>query len=139
MKINLIRKKLFWNLLWIIPVVLIYLTFSDLEDCQAMVIDTYEIHSNIDIPAVLPLNCYYDEEIDVRISVYILEGTLNLNRFKTMDRYETIGLLSGRNLLNENEIPKSDKLSVATGDKWGRTWTYVFEAKTRRLWAELKY
>ena len=104
-----------------------------------MVIDTYEIHSNIDIPAVLALNCYYDEEIDVRISVYILEGTLNLNRFKTMDRYETIGLLSGRNLLNENEIPKSDKLSVATGDKWGRTWTYVFEAKTRRLWAELKY
>ena len=120
-------------------VVFVFLTFKNSKDCSQIVIDTYEIHSNIDITKVSPINCYYDSESNIRISIYRLRGNINLERFRRVENEEGINSISGKYLLSKGELPTAENLRVATGQKWGRTWTYVYEIDTRRLWAELNY
>lgn len=117
----------------------IYLTIANSKDCDQLVIDTYEIHSNIDIPKVLPINCYYDENAKVRISVYELQKSINLSGFKIVDKDLALNSLSGKFLLHEDDLPISDKLRMVTGAKWGRTWIFLYEKETMKLWTELSY
>ena len=63
------RTVLITILLVAIPIILIYLTFSNSTDCDQLVIDTYELHSRINIPKVEHVNCYFDEELNTRILV----------------------------------------------------------------------
>jgi hypothetical protein len=118
---------------------LIFLTLKNSKDCSQIVIDTYEIHSGIDIPGVVPINCYYDDVNQVRLSIYRLRGNLNTSKFTTMDFSDGMNLLHGKHLLSESETPIGETLLVAYGKKWGRTWTYIYDGKTSQLYAELKY
>ena len=136
------KKKIMWFVVLLIlatPIILVYLTFSNSTDCSQLVIDTYEIHSGIDIPEVSFVNCYYDEKSDTRISVYDLNSSINLNKFELSNTSSESGLLQGFDLLGESERPSETDVYVASGEKWGTKWTYVVKAKSRRLWAELKY
>jgi hypothetical protein len=123
----------------VFPFAFIFLTIANSKDCNQLVIDTYEIHSNIDIPKVLPINCYYDDNAKVRISVHELQKSINLGGFIIVDKDKGLNSLSGKFLLSEDDLPDSDKLRIATGENWGHTWTYVFEKETMKLLVELSY
>lgn len=120
------------------PVLLGYLAFSNSIDCDQLVIDTYELHSNINIPKVEYVNCYFDKELNTRISVYDLRGSINLEDFEPL--IVAVTQLRGIELLSKDELPpQSANLYLATGERWGTKWTYVIDRKSNRLWAELSY
>lgn len=121
------------------PVLFIYMTFANSIDCDQLVIDTYEIHSGINIPKVDFVNCYYDEQGQTRISVYDLKGEIILSKFVKSNDSSTITNLKGIGLLTESERPKGNNFYLASGEKWGRKWTYIFDPQSQRLWAELNY
>ena len=132
---------LIWSfvcVLVITPVILIYLTFSNSVDCSQMVIDTYELHSRIDIPKVHYVNCYYDEQSQTRISVYDLQGAIDMNGFEKIEA-SSEALLKGMRLLSSEERPGKNELYLASGERWGTKWTYALDRETNRLWAELNY
>lgn len=136
------KKKIIWCIAILIlatPVFLVYLTFSNSNNCNQFVIDTYEIHSGIDIPNVDFVNCYYDEKSDTRISVYNLNSTIELGEFEQVNISSVPEVLQGFSLLGEAEQPSEKELYIASGSKWGTNWTYVVDVKSNRLWAELKY
>lgn len=138
------QQNTLWGLslaLWIgIPVCLIYLTFSNSKDCSQLVIDSYEIHSGIDIPAVEFVNCYYDEKSQTRISVYDLKAEINTSAFEELKSLAAqADILQGQVLLEEHEQPTASTLYVASGESGDTKWTYLLDADTQRLWAELVY
>lgn len=121
------------------PLTFFYLSFTNSVDCSQLVIDTYEVHSNINIPSVSFVNCYYDKASETRISVYDLNASISMRKFKKIDLSTNEDFLAGRSLLLNHELPGSSDLYIATGEKSGIKWTYVLDKKTQRLWAELKY
>ena len=132
------RTVLITILLVAIPIILIYLTFSNSTDCDQLVIDTYELHSRINIPKVEHVNCYFDEELNTRISVYDLKGFVDLKDFELVNSSATT-FLQGINLLAEQERPQQANIYVASGERWGTKWTYAIDRKSNRLWAEIIY
>jgi len=121
-----------------IPVTFVYLCFANSTDCSQLVIDTYELHSKINIPEVGFVNCYYDKELNTRISVYDLKGDIDLKNFEIVaSGYENY--LQGNGLLKNEELPKASQLYLASGERWGTRWTYAIDKKSKRLWAELNY
>ena len=106
-------------------------------DCSQFVIDSYEVHSGIDIPKVDFINCYYDKSKGVRISIYRLLKPINTAKFRTVDLHEALSVLQGKELLNEAETPNSENLLVAAGEKYGRKWVYLFDSSSSTLWAVL--
>lgn len=114
------------------------LSFINSKDCSQLVIDTYELHSKINIPKVNFVNCHYDEALKIRISIYDLEEQMDLNAFKPVDP-STETSIYGAQLLNDHESIKGDQIYIASGERWGTKWTYVFDQVSKRLWAELKY
>lgn len=121
-----------------IPILFIYLSFTNSVDCSQLVIDTYEVHSSINIPEVAFINCYYDEQLNTRISVYELKGEMDFSRFKQVESsFEQH--FRGAQLLSNDEHPKESAIYVASGEKWGTTWTYAIDQNSKRLWAELSY
>lgn len=132
------KKTIKWTALLFIllaPILFIYMTFTNSVDCNQLVIDTYEMHSGINIPDVEFVNCYYDEVANTRISVYELNAQMDLSKF---ERSNTANL-KGISLLEETEHPNSTELYLASGEKWGTQWTYVVDEEAGRLWAELRY
>jgi len=114
------------------------MSFVNSLDCSQLVIDTYELHSKIDIPEVDFVNCYYNEELNTRISVYNLNGTIDLDHFKKV-RNSSKDYFLGDALLGQRELPSGAYLYLASGERWGRKWTYAVDQESKRLWAELKY
>lgn len=134
------KKSIIWAIALLMlatPIVFIYLTFSNSVDCSQLVIDTYELHSGINIPKVEFVNCYYDERSNTRISVYELKSDIELRNFQFS--HFTSQTLHGMPLLDETERPDKADLYLASGKKWGNKWTYVVDNDANRLWAELKY
>ena len=130
------RKKIVWTIAILIigtPIFLIFMTFSNSTDCSQLVIDTYEIHSGIDIPKVEFVNCYYDENSKTRISVYDLDSYFDLKQFEIFNSKSQTEVLHGISLLEDNELPKNEYLYLASGEKWGTKWTYLVDRKTQRL------
>jgi len=123
----------------ITPLLFIYLIFSNSTDCSQLVIDTYELHSGINIPEVKLGNCYYDEFSNTRISIYELDAQMDLSKFKVSEMPSIAEGLNGISLLAETERPNNAQLYLASGEKWGTRWTYVVDKEARKLWAELKY
>ena len=121
------------------PLVFIYLTISNSKDCDQIVIDTYEIYSRINIPKVDPINCYFDDEANCRISVYKLQTDLDLSPFELVDKKDGINSLCGKKMLEKNELPTADNLYLASGKRWGTKWIYLYEKQSDRLWSELIY
>ena len=118
----------------------VVLSFVKSVDCSQMVIDTYELHADINIPDVSFVNCYYNEDLNLRVSVYDLEEALDLSRFSPVTNQSIGEMIQGSTLLNAAEVPSAnDALLYATGQKWGRDWTYLFDGQSNRLWAELRY
>lgn len=120
----------------------VVLTIINSKDCSQFVIDTYELHSGIDIPKVKYINCYYDERKEIRISIYQL--ATNVNQYINQHNFELIQFRSdsdfkGFGMLNPNELPENKELYVAKGEKWGHKWQYVIEKETKRIWLELSY
>lgn len=116
------------------------LTIVNSKGCSQIVIDTNELHSGIDIPDVDFINCYFDEQKQIRVSIYKLKlNEFHLNAY--MSKFEPIDqtAFSGITQLKINEQPVSDKLYGATGTQWGDKWKYVVEPETRRLWVEIIY
>ena len=135
-------KKIFIATMFIsllaFPIIFVYLSFASSIDCDQLVIDTYELHSKIDIPKVEFVNCYYDEELNTRISIYDIKDELDLNKFKKATTTYKDFLL-GEKLLNDEELPKGSNLYVASGKRWGTMWTYAVDLESNRLWTELNY
>lgn len=133
------RRIIFTAVLFIIVSGLsfFFLTIKNSKDCSQIVIDTYEIHSKIDIPEVDHVNCYFDEKRNTRISIYNLKGHINIDGF---DYVHTIkDELKGMDLLSIEEKPSNPSIYVASGERFGRSWTYVVDQRANRLWAELNY
>lgn len=99
------------------PVLFIYMTFSNSIDCSQMVIDTYEVTSGINIPEVDFLNCYYDEDLNTRISVYDLVGNMDLGQFNLVNSSTPAAFLQGNVLLAKHELPRGANLYLASGEK----------------------
>jgi len=136
------RKKIFWIAITIVlgtPILLVYLTFSNSTGCSQFVIDTYEMHSGIDIPEVDFVNCYYDESLKTRISVYDLNSYIDLSDFELFTYSSQAELLHGIGLLEATECPSNSLIYLASGEHWGTKWTYLIDRKSQRLWAELTY
>ncbi len=134
------KKTVIWALFLLgIPFLLMYQTFAESKDCDQLVIDTYEIYSDIDIPDVDFVNCYYHKELDIRISVYDLHDLIDISSFELLTNAAPVELLKGGHLLTDAERPSGANLYLASGEKWGRKWTYVVDATSRRLWAEVVY
>ncbi|NND34295.1 MAG: hypothetical protein HKN76_17050 [Saprospiraceae bacterium] len=132
-------KSMGWCTAVLLPVLFLFFSFKNSKGCGQLVIDTYEIHAKINIPKVNNINCYYDDRTGVRISIYDVKAKLNLDKFELVPRKKALNGMSGNYLLDEEELPGSNRLYLATGSKWGRDWTFVFEAGADRLWAELAY
>ena len=136
------KKIIIWTITALVlgsPIFLICLTFSNSTDCIQLVIDTYELHSGINIPEVEFVNCYYDESSNTRISVYELNSNIDLSKFELSELKPQSSYLNGMVLLDESERPNKTKMYLASGEKWGNKWTYVVDNNSQRLWAELKY
>lgn len=118
------------------------LTIVNSKGCSQIVIDTNELHSGIDVPDVDFINCYFDEQKKIRVSIY----KLKLNEFyfenyiKTND-FKLIAPItySGITQLEIGEHPTTNKLYEASGIKWGNEWKYVIERETGILWVEIIY
>lgn len=121
------------------PITLLYMTVANSVDCDQMVIDSYELHSNINIPSVSFINCYYDKATGMRVSVYDLNSSISMEKFNRIDQSKDADFLTSSFLLEAHEKPESADLYMATGEKWGTQWTYLLDKKTNRLWAELNY
>src|SRR5688572_12113194 len=132
------KKILTISLLLILaaPFIFIGLTIINSKDCTQLVIDTSEIHSGIDIPKVSSINCYFDDERNVRLSIYSLKGLVFLDKYLYENKFEPVDLkeLSFQIALSEQEKPKEDKLYAASGTTWGNEWRYIVEKETNRLW-----
>ncbi len=120
------------------PILFICLTFANSTDCSQLVIDTYELHSGINIPKVEFVNCYFDTDLNTRISVYDLKGVVDLENFELVS-ISNVNYLQGINLLSPEERPQHAELWLASGKRWGTQWAYAFDYKSNRLWAELNY
>jgi len=125
-------------LITIIPILFVYQTFSESYDCDQLVIDTYELHSRINIPEVEYVNCYFDKELNTRISVYDLKNAMDLDRFKLVESSFADHLV-GSSLLANEEQPKESNIYLLSGERFGTTWTYAVDQESNRLWAELNY
>lgn len=136
------KKKVLWTTLLLGIACFVFLGYSTVSnsiDCDQLVIDTYELHSGVDIPKVNFVNCYYDENSNTRISVYDLDANINLSRFERVEFSSEEKRLHGISLLNETERPAETDIYIASGEKWGNQWTYAVDRESRRLWASLKY
>lgn len=116
------------------------LTFVNSKGCSQIVIDTNELHSDINIPDVEFMNCYYDEEKKIRVSVYQLKmknyyDNAYSDRFRKVDSTT----FSGVSQLAIAEQPTSKHLYEASGTEWGNAWKYVVEPETGTLWVEIIY
>ena len=116
------------------------LTIVNSKGCSQIVIDTNELHSGIDIPDVDFINCYFDEQKKIRVSIYKLK--LNefylktyTSKFKLIDQTT----FSGITQLEISEQPMSNKLYEIAGTQWGDKWKYVVEPETGILWVEIIY
>lgn len=118
-------------------VFVLFMAFKNSNDCDQLVIDTYELHSDINIPDVQYVNCYFNKELDTRISVYDVEGAIDLKKFELVEADEA--KLRGINMLGEGERPHNEQIYIASGKRFGTEWTYVYDSDTKRLWAELSY
>jgi hypothetical protein len=120
----------------------IHISARTSQDCSQFVIDSYELRSSIDIPAVENFNCYYDKQQNVRLSICTIQT--NVSHFlkeysfkKTPSTLETI--LSGSHLLNASEKPASSQLYLAEGRDGANHWKYIVEEETGRMWIEMKF
>ena len=116
------------------------LTIVNSKGCGQIVIDTNELHSGIDIPDVDFINCYFDEQKKIRVSIYKLRFNefylkMYTRKFKLIDQTT----FSGITQLEIGEQPMSDTLYEATGTTWGDKWKYIVEPETARMWVEIIY
>jgi len=118
--------------------ILFVYTIANSKDCGSFVIDSYEIHSGIDIPKVQPVNCYFDPASNVRVSVFRLKGRINLQKFNQVDSTKLGDALQSSFMLPDEERPAGSSLYVMSGERWGATWTYLLDRRSNKLWAELR-
>jgi hypothetical protein len=116
------------------------LTIVNSKGCSQIVIDTNELHSGIDIPEVDFINCYFDEQKKIRVSIYKLKfNDFYLKTYTSKFKLIEQSTFSGITELEISEQPTSNKLYERTGTKWGDKWKYVVEPETGRLWVEIIY
>lgn len=116
------------------------LTIVNSKGCSQLVIDTNELHSGIDIPGVDFINCYFDEQEKIRVSIYKLELndyylSVYPGKFTSID----LATFPGITELEISEQPTTNRLYGVSGTKWGNEWKYVVEPETGMLWVEIIY
>lgn len=100
----------------IVPLLFVYATFTNSINCDQLVIDTYELHSQIDIPEVEFVTCYYDEALNTRISVYDLKESFDLNQFDLI-KSPFSNYFQGSSLLSETEPPTDSDIYLRSGER----------------------
>lgn len=141
------RHKIFTaaGILGLLPFIFygfMYMSAKESRDCSQMVIDSYEVRSGIDIPDVKAINCYYDAEKNLRVSVYELQvPSMRFVSQNKLTNTTTLGidLLKSSRLLNHDELPGNGQLFVREGSKWHDQWQFVVEKETNRLWVEVLF
>jgi len=118
------------------------LMFQDIRNpkgCKAFVIDSYEVHSGINIPRVEGIDCVHDAELGMRMATYKTLESMTSPKFRALHEGESQLLESQFPLLTSDPLPAHRPLKVATGRKWQRDWAYVWDEKGEKLWAMMRY
>lgn len=141
---NVIAKNVSFIIIVLIPIWIasfFLLSFIKSKGCNQFVIDSYEIRSGIDIPGVDFFNCYYNEEQNVRLSVWQLKGDASSYLRTHGRKFIPIHLddLRFDLPLVESEKPEGEQLYISAGSRWGNTWQYVIEKESGKMWIEMKY
>ncbi len=127
-------------LIFVVPAFYLFVSYAaeNSQDCSQFVIDSYEVHSGVDIPKVNAINCYYDMRNKVRLSVYLLDTQIDtyLQRHKFVRNPARLDqLINMYALLDESELPVSAQLYTINGG----TWKYVVERETGKMWVEMAF
>ena len=122
------------------PIIFLTLSIVNSKGCSQLVIDTNELHSGIDIPAVDFVNCYFDKAKKTRLSIYKLKlNAFHLSNYTTKFKLIDQTTFSGITQLEITEQPTTNTLYERSGIKWGNQWKYVVEPQTGMLWVEIIY
>ncbi len=112
------------------------------QGCDRFVIDSYEVHIGVDIPAVSSWNCHLDGE-GRRIAVYTLDTDLDhyIRKARLRPTMEPLKqLLFAFSLLNLDEQEGSSQLYSTSGvSGTGMPWNMVLDKATGRLWVEIQF
>ncbi|MEL6671773.1 MAG: hypothetical protein AAFR61_06260 [Bacteroidota bacterium] len=115
------------------------------ENCE-MTIDSYEVHTNIDIPKVTRAECYYEDENGVKITIFDLNERLvdipawaSRYEFKRMDstyqpHLEGLGMLAEA----DQHFPAYPHLLRRFGEDEEREWEYFMDKRDGKIWAEIR-
>lgn len=117
-------------------------SFNSSKDCSQIVIDTNEVHSGIDIPKVESINCYFDQQARIRVSVYKLKlSDLDLNKYISKYGFKLVNsnLLFDPRGLKISEQPSAFRLYQVAGIQSDNKWKYTIEVETKTLWVEIIY
>src|SRR5688572_12875407 len=99
------------------------LTIVNSKGCSQIVIDTNELHSGIEIPDVDFINCYFDEQKKIRVSIYKLKlNEFYLKSYTSKFRLIDQTAFSGITQIEISEQPMSNRLYEMAGTKWGDKW-----------------
>ena len=133
---------LFLFMVFVIPTtcMVLLINVDEFSTCGGPVIDSYEANSKLNIPAINEANCHYDEEENLRISVYSLRANYQrFGRFECINKEDALHLLSGLYLLDEEELPVSNNLLIARGESTNGKWVYLYEKESKRLWCSMDF
>jgi hypothetical protein len=121
-----------------------FFTIKNSKGCNQLVIDTYELASGIDIPKQTNSQCYYNEDEQIRVSIYSIsdiENFINANGFTELEYDENRILWSTEFLLEKNAIvpTSTNSLYLVTGKKKGNLWQCILDGNTGKMWFEIKW
>lgn len=129
-------------------VILFFYSLKNSKDCYQFVIDTYEIASGIDIPALYDADCFFLSEEKIRVGIYEintakvgLDGYINKSQLQRISAEEasrlwTFDYLSENNITRPND---QSQLYFREGNNKRSNWQCILDKNTGRLWFEIEW
>lgn len=120
--------------------------FTACDNCD-YTIDSYEVLTGIDIPKLVRINCEYDSERQIKMTVFELEMEnfdmdeyLKKYDFHPVDANYQVDFL-GTDLLitNDSIFPPNEQLYIRKGrnTKRKKNYQYLIDIKTGKMWGEI--
>ena len=129
-------------------VLFFYLSITYSKDCDQFVIDSYELASGIDIPEISNARCFFNEDTNIRISIYTIDtNQTNLNSF--LQQYNFVktdsaieNTMWSSSFLKMNNVALKDSLKdlyLAGGVDDGSIWQCLLDKKTATMLFEIEW
>ncbi|MFK7947682.1 MAG: hypothetical protein AB8G11_08835 [Saprospiraceae bacterium] len=132
-------KKILFSLLLII-------IFVACDDCE-FTIDSYEVLTGMDIPKTTRVDCEYDSERKIKITVFELEmANFNIEEYAAKYDFQLVATdyevdFEGMDLLfgDDTEFPPNKQLYIRKGrnKKNGKNYQYLLDIETGKMWGEI--